>query len=98
MNLKDLRTKVTAFFASGRPPTVEQGQRSAEQARDKRASAVNDLRTEVRRLQQEISDASDAAEREGGRGANADSDPRIVALHQRLEQKQAELARFQARV
>lgn len=95
MNFQDLRTRVASIFASRRTPSIEQNQRSAAQAREDRASSVVELRRQVRQLQQDITDASDAAE---NGTAPSGTEGRIAALRIQLEKKQAELATFQARI
>jgi len=60
----------------------------AATARQDRAETVLGLQGEVRALQQEITDASDAQ----------DGDARVAALEADLERKQRELAGLQGRV
>ena len=74
--------------ASGRPPETHHDPATAGTAREDRAATVLGLRGEVRALQQEITDASDAPDGAG----------RVTALEADLTAKQRELAKLQGRV
>ena len=84
-------------FAATPPPTPEQARGAAATARHDRAGTIDDLRTEVRRLQQDIKDVSDALDglTDAERTAH---ERRLASLHGDLERKQQELGRLQAHV
>jgi hypothetical protein len=88
--LDDIRNRVMRLFASNTPSTVDQ-ERSA---RERRSDLVAGLQRDIRQLQQDISDLSDQI---GDREIEASS-RHMASLHQDLEEKQAELARYQARI
>jgi hypothetical protein len=96
--LRGLRSWIERALARQAPPTPEQAQRTAGQARHDRADTLVALRVEIRRLQQDIKDASDALERDPAGGARADHEGRLAALSRELDRKQRELAGLQARV
>jgi hypothetical protein len=83
--LSDLLDKVKHIFAGRTPP-------SAEQVRQDKVRLVAGLQEDVRRLQHEIAAIGNAAD-----GGTAD-DERLGALYRELEQKQAELSRYQGRI
>ena len=96
--LRGLRDRVARVFTPTAPPTPEQAERAAGQARHDRAGTIDNLRGEIRRLQQDIKDVSDAlASGPPGDDRTAD-EGRLASLHRRLEEKQRELAGLQARV
>jgi hypothetical protein len=98
---KELRNRVKRILDS-RPsqtsPKGTQAPRSAGQARDDRASSVIELQKDVRALQQEITDLINARESGGIASGDPAHDARLASLRSRLTQKQADLAKFQARV
>ncbi len=96
--LRGLRNWVARTFATKAPPTPEQAQRAAEQARQDRAGTIDDLRRDVRRLQQDIKDVSDALESGITGDERTAHEGRLASLQRALEQKQRELARLQGRV
>ena len=96
--LRGLRSWVARTFAQPAPPTPEQAERAAAQARQDRAGTIGDLRSEIRRLQQEIKDVSDALESDLTDDARTADEGRLASLHRQLDQKQRELNRLQARV
>jgi hypothetical protein len=79
------------------PPTRDQAQRTAAAARHDRAGTITALRSEIRRLQQDIKDVSDALEGLTG-DERAAHEGRLASLHRELELKQRELGGLQARV
>lgn len=94
----DMRDRVTNFIRSRTPQGPSQSQGSGQQARTRRASTVAALQVEVRRLQQEITDLSETEDvAASSDGSEVESD-QMLLLHRQLEQKQAELARYQARI
>lgn len=96
--LRGLRSWVARAFSSQAPPTPEQTRRAAGQARQDRAGTIGDLRSEIRRLQQDIKDLGDAPESGPTGGARTPHEERLASLHGQLDQKQRELDRLQARV
>ncbi len=96
--LRQLRDWANRRFSPPDPPTREQAQATAQEARDDRAGLVTDLQAQVRRLQQEITDLTAVVDR-GSDGKDRQGDAaRLVELEKALAQKQRELARFQARI
>jgi hypothetical protein len=94
----DMRNRVTNFIRSRTPQPSGQCQGSGEQSRTRRAGTVAGLQLEVRRLQQEISDLSETEDvAASSDDAERESD-QMQLLHRQLEQKQHELARYQARI
>ncbi len=85
MALSDLLDRVKHYFAGRTPP-------SAEQVRQEKASLVLRLQEDVRRLQHEIAEIGNASP-----GGNENAE-RLASLYRNLEQKQAELARYQGRI
>ena len=96
--LRGFRSWVARAFAPQAPPTPEQAQQAAAQARQDRAGTIGDLRSEIRRLQQEIKDVSDALDSGLTGDARTADEGRLASLHRELDQKQRELNRLQARV
>ena len=95
--LGKVRRWIAGVFFAPPSPTPDQARGAAATARHDRAGMIDDLRTDVRRLQQDIKDASDA--RDGSTDADrATHERRLAALHSDLERKQQELGRFQAHV
>jgi hypothetical protein len=94
VKLSDVGNRVRALFGASAPPTIA----GAQRAREDRASVVLALRKDVRGLQQEITDLSEAGENGGAADEHAADSARLALLQHRLEQKQAELAKYQARV
>lgn len=92
MNLSDVRNRVKTIFRSS--PTIER----AQQTREDRASAVLTLRQDVRGLQQEITDLSQPEERGSADTEQPADTAQLASLQRRLEQKQAELGKYQARI
>ena len=96
--LRGLRRWAARAFATQAPPTPEQAERVAGRAWQDRAGTIGDLRVEIRRLQQDIKDVSDALDSGPTGEARTANEGRLASLHRQLDQKQRELARFQARV
>ena len=96
--LRRLRRWVERAFAPRAAPTPEQARRAAGEARHDRAGIVDDLRSEIRRLQQDIKDVSDALASGLADDARAVHEGRLASLHRELDRKQRELAGLQARV
>ena len=95
--LGKVRRWIEGVFLAPPSPTSDQARGAAAEARHDRAEMIDDLRTDVRRLQQEIKDVSDALD--GASDADrATHERRLAALHGDLERKQQELGRFQAHV
>ena len=95
--LRNARNWLERTFSPKTSPTPEQAEQSAATARHDRTGVLADLRSEVRRLQQEIKDESDSLDGLAGDGRTA-HEKRLATLHRELEQKQRELSRLQARV
>ena len=95
--LRAVRDWLQRTFSTKTPPTPEQAERAAATARHDRAGNITELRSEVRRLQQEIKDVSDSLERLTGAERTA-QEGRIASLQRELEQMQRELGGLQARV
>lgn len=92
--LKALRERV-ARWRAGAATGAESG---PEAARHRREDRKHQLQEEIRRIQQEIADL-DTAERAGTDRPPSDTDSDAMAiLHRELEEKQRELARYQARI
>ena len=96
--LRQLRDWANRRFSPPDPPTREQAQAAAQEARDDRAGLVTDLQAQVRSLQQEISDLTAAVDGGAGGKDRLDDVARLVELEKALAQKQRDLARFQARI
>ena len=96
--LRRLRRWAERAFAPRAAPTPEQARRAAGEARQDRAGTVDDLRSEIRRLQQDIKDVSDALESGPTGDARSVHTGRLASLHRELDQKQRDLAKLQARV
>ena len=96
--LRGLRSWVARTFAPAAPATPEQTERTAAQARQDRAGTIGDLRGEIRRLQQDIKDVSDALDGELRGEARAAHEGQLASLHRQLDQTQRELNRLHARV
>jgi hypothetical protein len=96
--LRALRHWAARAFAPRRPPTPAHAQRAAAQARRDRAEAIAALRRDIRALQHGIADVSAALDGGLAGAERAAQEGRLAALERELEQKQRELARFQARV
>ena len=90
---RELRRWIMRIAGSRPAPRGKQDSRSAGEVRDDRASAVIELQKEVLALQQEITDLIEA--RDSG---DTGHEERLASLRSRLTQKQADLARYQARV
>ncbi len=95
--LRTLRRWIGRAVAATPSPTPEQARGAATDARRDRAAVVDGLRADVRRLQQEIKDASDALGGVAG-AERAAQERRLAALHDDLARTQQELGRYQARV
>jgi TolA-binding protein len=85
--LRELAERLKRYLSLGAPPSAEQAEATAKGVRQGRADHVVHLRQEIRRLQQEITDTN---------GETASE--HLASLYKELEQKQAELARYQGRV
>jgi hypothetical protein len=95
---RELRKWIGKIAATRPSPRGKQDLRSAGEVRDDRASSVIALQKEVRALQQDITNLIEAPERRGTGGTDTDHEAQLASLRSRLTQKQADLARFQARV
>jgi len=95
--LRHLRTWLQRTFPKSTPPTPDQAQRRAADARSRRDGSIAALRSEIRGLQQQIKDVSDSPEGLTG-DERATRQQRLASLHRELEQKQQELGGLQARV
>ena len=87
MLLREMWDRLKRTVSMRAPRTAEQFEATASGVRQSRADYVASLRQEIRRLQQEITDSSDGT-----------ADDRLASLYKDLEQRQAELARYQGRV
>jgi len=88
--LDDIRNRVMRLFSSSSPSAADQGRT----ARQRRADLVASLQRDIRQLQQDISDLSE----EIGDSELEASSRHMPSLHRDLEEKQAELARYPARI
>lgn len=95
--LRNARDWLQRTFSPKTSPTPEQAERSAAATRHDRTGVLTDLRSEVRRLQQDIKDVSDVLDGLAGDGRTA-HEKRLASLHRELDQKQRELSQLQARV
>ena len=95
--LRGLRRWATRTVSDPQP-TPADAQRTAALARHDRADTIAELRGAVRRLQQEIKDASDELEGCPEGEMRTGREERLAAIERRLDQAQRELARYQARV
>lgn len=99
--LSQLREWVKSRFTATASSPTPRAQRSAQEAREDRAQSVTALQLEIRRLQQEITDVSSTLD---GKTSGVSGEARTVgesklsSLHSALEQKQREIAKFQARI
>ena len=103
--LRGLRNWLERTFSTKAPPTPEQARQAAaqarqaaDQARQDRAGSLADLRSEVRRLQQDIKEVSDSLDSDLTGEERSAHEGRLASLESQLDQKQRELARLQARV
>lgn len=92
--LEHVRSWFASRLGSTRPETAEQSQDSARLKRETRAHTVTDLQTQVRQLQQQITDLT-AADENVGLESNRTT---LAELEQQLAETQAELARYQGRI
>ncbi len=98
--LSELRNWVNRFLRSNSNatrPTIR-SQRTAQEARDDRASSVAHLQQEVRRLQQDITDLSTSLETGIVRTERMSGEAKLVSLQTLLGEKQRELSKYQARI
>lgn len=92
--LKALREQVARWRAGASTGSGS----GPEAARHRREDRKHQLQEEIRRIQQEIADL-DTSERAGTDRPSSDTDSDAMAiLHRELEEKQRELARYQARI
>ncbi len=96
--LKELQNWVKRIAGLRPSPTGADTHRSAGQSRDDRASSVAALQKEVRALQQEITDLIETRDSGATPGGDPAHHERLTSLRSRLTQKQADLAKFQARI
>lgn len=96
--LREMRNRLRTLLGSMTPSKGQQPRPAAGQTRDDRASSVLELRKEVRGLQQEITDVISARERGDIGGGDTAHEERLASLRSRLAEKQADLAKFQARI
>ncbi len=82
----------------GRSAPPGQDQPPAATARQDRADTVLAMQGDVRRLQHDVKDASDARDGAGPGPGRAAGEDRVAALEAELEQKQRDLARLQGPV
>ena len=94
---RQVRNWLRRTFSTTIPPTREHDQRTAAAARQDRAGSIAALRGEIRGLQQDIKDVSDALDGLTGDERTA-HEGRLASLHRELERKQRELGGLQARV
>lgn len=92
--LEQLRSWVKARVGSTGRQTPQQTRDSAQLKRETRAHTVTDLQTEVRHLQQQITDLTAG---DGSGGPEADRQE-LARLEEELAKTQAELARYQGRI
>ncbi len=97
--LRLLRRWAKYWFTPTNPPTREQTQQAAQEARGDRARLLVDLQAQVRRLQQQITDLTDeVASAPEGDARRAPMTAQLARFEDELEQKQRELARYQGRI
>lgn len=100
MALGDILQRLKEFFGPSRngrtrtPATVRQ----ATAARAHRHDVMIALQEDVRRLQQQISELSDREGNDLIGGDPEDESAEMESLHRQLSRKQAELAKYQARI
>ncbi|MGI8403959.1 MAG: hypothetical protein ACR2OE_04190 [Thermomicrobiales bacterium] len=96
-----VKSRFTSNASSSTSTPTPRAQRTAQEAREDRAHSVTALQLEVRRLQQEITDISSTVE-DNASGTSARmrtaAEAKLASLHSALEQKQREVAKFQARI
>ncbi len=96
--LNALRAWSKRLMPSNSKPSVDGARRTAEDARTHRASEVNRLNDDIRRIQHEISDLNDAMNASGGSESPKANEAKMATLHQQLAAKQRELGTHQARI
>jgi hypothetical protein len=96
--LRTLRNWFGRNAAAHAPSTTDDARQAAANARQDRASLIDALYREGRRLQQEIKETSDALERSATTDERAAHERRLAVLHEALKQKQSDLAKIQARI
>ncbi|HEV2127682.1 MAG TPA: hypothetical protein VGR22_03575 [Thermomicrobiales bacterium] len=94
MTIGDMLQRVQRLFFGTKPASAKQ----AQAARVRRHEVMLALQQEVRQLQQEISDLSDREGIDPDGGWSEDESPEMASLHRQLSRKQAELAKYQARI
>ena len=96
--LRNVRNWVQGMFSPKTAPTPEQTDKTAATARQDRATSISNLQRDVRRIQQEIKDASDTLA--GGLPADerTAATRQLAALERELEQKQRERDKLQGRI
>ncbi len=100
MTLGDIVQRVKDFFGpsgNGRPrSSASVGEATA--ARTHRHDVIVALQADVRRLQQEITDLADREGIDPDASVDEIESREMQSLHRRLSAKQAELAKYQARI
>jgi len=96
--LNRLFERAKSYFSPNVSPPPARSHHTAQEARDVRASSVTALQQEVRKLQQEITDASVAGDNASSASSRKIDESRLAELHSSLQLKQRELAKFQARI
>ena len=96
--LRTLRNWFARNASVRTPSTQDDARQAAMDARQDRASLIDALYRDGRRLQQEIKETSDALEHSTTTAERAAHERQLAVLHEALKQKQSELARIQGRI
>jgi uncharacterized protein YukE len=96
--LRGLRSRVARAFTEKPPPTPEQAHLVTAKSQQERAGTIGDLSSEIRRLQQEIKDVSDALASGLTGDARTAHEGTLASLHRQLDETQRDLAKLQARI
>ncbi len=97
--LRTLRRWAKYWFTPSVPPTRDQAQHAAQEAREDRAQLLVDLQAQVRHLQQQITDLTHEVDTTPkGDARRTTLTAQLARLEDELERKQRELARYQGRI
>ena len=92
--LRDWSNRYLSFL---RPQGADQAQPAGDMSRDRRAATVETIRTEIHRIQHEISDLNDTMTADPAAQTSTQV-ARMAELHRDLARKQQELGKYQARI
>jgi hypothetical protein len=98
MFLLDLRKRLQRRWFDRSEQPHESPQQAATNARERRASNVLHLQSEVHRLQLEIADLSRTQQRAAGSAEGSNAEARMLGLQEELVKTQQALAKLQGRV